>query len=82
MAESREYAPTDDVIDKILSMASETTGKPADLNSITGDKKPGRHKTGTLDAVAYQRTKLAKRLAKRALPGNSPAWFDPQLPVS
>tara|TARA_B100001167_G_scaffold182171_1_gene139779 strand:- start:378 stop:659 length:282 start_codon:yes stop_codon:yes gene_type:complete len=82
MAESREYAPTDDVIDKILSMASETTGKPADLNSITGDKKPGRHKTGTFDAVAYQRTKLAKRLAKRALPGNSPAWFDPQLPVS
>jgi hypothetical protein len=34
------------------------------------------------DAVAYQRAKQAKRLAKRTLPSDSPAWFDPQLPVS
>lgn len=82
MAERREYAPTDDVIDKIVRLASETTGKPADLSSITGDKKPGRHTTGTFDAVAFQRTKLAKHLAKQPLPGDSLAWFDHQLPVS
>jgi len=34
------------------------------------------------DAATYQRAKAAKRLAKRPLPGDSPAWFDPQLPVS
>ena len=82
MAERPEYAPTDDVLDKIVSMAVETTGKPADLNSITGDKEPQRHKAGTFNAVAFQRAKLAKRLAKPPLPGDSPAWFDPQLPVS
>jgi hypothetical protein len=32
--------------------------------------------------VAYQRAKAAKHLAKRPLPDDSPAWFDPQLPVS
>ena len=82
MAERPEYAPTDDVLDKIVSMAVETTGKPADLNSITGDKEPQRHKAGTFNAVAFQRAKLANRLAKPPLPGDSPAWFDPQLPVS
>ena len=83
MAESaRTRPPTDDVIDKIVSMASETIGKSADLNSITGDKKNGRHKAGMFDIVAYQRTKLANPFAKQPLPGDSPAWFDHQLPVS
>ena len=66
MAERLEYAPaagTVDTNEKILNLAAEITGKPADLNSITGDKEPQRHKAGTFNAVAFQRAKLAKRLA-------------------
>ena len=79
MAERPEYAPTDDVLDKIVSMAVETTGKPADLKTITGDKKPAGQKADTFDPAAYQQ---AKRLAKQPIPGGKPARFDPQIPVS
>ncbi|HJN82113.1 MAG: hypothetical protein QF749_11850 [Verrucomicrobiota bacterium] len=83
MEERREYAPTDDAIEKIVSLASEITGQPADAASITrGQKYRSRNRAGMFDAVAYQRAKQAKRLAKRTLPSDSPAWFDPQLPVS
>ena len=57
MAERLEYAPAADTVDtneKILNLAAEITGKPADLKTITGDKKPAgqkadpRRKTGTV----------------------------------
>ena len=48
MAERLEYAPAADTVDtneKILNPAAEITGKPADLKTITGDKKAGRAKS-------------------------------------
>ena len=77
-----EYAPAADTVDtneKILNLAAEITGKPADLKTITGDKKPAGQKADTFDPAAYQ---LAKRLAKQPIPGGKPARFDPQIPVS
>ena len=82
MAERLEYAPAADTVDtneKILNLAAEITGKPADLKTITGDKKPAGQKADTFDPAAYQR---AKRLAKQPNPGGKPARFDPQIPVS
>ena len=81
-AERPGYAPEADTIDtneKILNLAAEITGKPADLKTITGDKKPAGQKADTFDPAAYQR---AKRLANRPLAGGKPARFDPQLPLS
>tara|TARA_B110000263_G_C14832356_1_gene295900 strand:- start:61 stop:366 length:306 start_codon:yes stop_codon:yes gene_type:complete len=72
-------ADTVDTNEKILNPAAEITGKPADLNTITGDKKPAGQKDDTFDPAAYQR---AKRLAKQPIPGGKPARFDPQIPVS
>ena len=83
LAERRELAPTDDLVEKIARLASETTGRPADAASITrGQDRLTRDRSSVFDAAAYQRAKQAKRLAKRPLPADSPAWFDPQLPVS
>jgi len=83
MHEMHEFAPTDDVVEKIARLASETTGQPADAASITRSQdRRTRNRTGVFDAVAYQRAKAARRLAKQPLPDDSPAWFDPQLPVS
>ena len=82
MAQRLEYAPAADTVDtneKILNLAAEITGKPADLKTITGDKKPAGQKADTFDPAAYQR---AKRLAKRPPVGGKPARFDPQLPLS
>ena len=81
-AERPGYAPAADTVDtneKILSLAAEITGEPADLKTITGDKKPAGQKADTFNPAAYQR---AKRLAKRPLVGGKPARFDPQLPLS
>tara|TARA_Y100001960_G_C14725461_1_gene854622 strand:- start:356 stop:607 length:252 start_codon:yes stop_codon:yes gene_type:complete len=83
MREMHEFAPADDVVEKIARMASETTGRPADAASISqGQNRRTRNRPGVFDAAAYQRAKAANRQAKRPLPGDSPAWFDPQLPVS
>ena len=82
MAERLEYAPAADTVDtneKILNLAAEITGKPADLKTITGDKKPAGQKDDSFDPAAYQR---AKRLAKQPIPGGKPARFDPKIPVS
>jgi hypothetical protein len=82
MAERLEYAPAADTVDtneKILNLAAEITGKPADLKTITGDKKPAGQKDDSFDPAAYQR---AKRLAKQPVSGGNPARFDPQIPVS
>ncbi len=82
MAERLEYAPAADTVDtneKIVSLAADITGKPADLKSIAGNKKLAKHKAATFDPPAYQR---AKRLAKRPVSGGKPARFDPQIPVS
>ena len=82
MAQRLEYAPAADTVDtneKILNLAAEITGKPADLKTITGDKKPAGQKEDSFDPAAYQR---AKRLAKQPIPGGKPARFDPQIPVS
>ena len=82
MAQRLEYAPAADTVDineKILNLAAEITGKPADLKAITGDKKPAGQKDDSFDPAAYQR---AKRLAKQPIPGGKPARFDPQIPVS
>jgi hypothetical protein len=81
-AERPGYAPEADTIDtneKILNPAAEITGKPADLKTITGDKKPAGQKDDSFDPAAYQRV---KRLAKQPIPGGKPAGFDPQIPVS
>ncbi len=81
-AERPGYAPAADTVDtnkKILSLAAEITGEPADLKTITGDKKPARQKADKFDPAAYQR---AKRLAKQSIPHGKPARFDPQIPVS
>ena len=78
-----EFAPSDDVVEKIARLATETTGQSADAASITRSQdRRTRNRTGVFNATVYQRAKAAKRLAKRPLPDNSPAWFDPQLPVS
>ena len=83
MHEMHEFAPTDDVVEKIARLASETTGQPADAASITRSQDhQNRNRTGVFDAVAFQRAKATKRSTKRPLPDDSPAWFDPQLPVS
>ena len=83
MHEMHEFAPADDVVEKIARLASETTGRPADAASITRPQDPPtRNRTGVFNAAEYQRAKAANRLAKRPLSGDSPAWFDPQLPVS
>ena len=83
MHEMHEFAPADDVVEKIARLASETTGRPADAASISqGKNRRARNRPGVFDAAAYQRAKAAKCQAKRPLPGDSPAWFDPQLPVS
>ncbi|MEC9080865.1 MAG: hypothetical protein VYE44_03740 [Verrucomicrobiota bacterium] len=74
--------PTGDTIDKILSLASETTGRPADRDSIAASQKNQRQPLGIFNAAAFQRVKLAKRIAKSSVPDNSPAWFDPQLPIT
>jgi hypothetical protein len=82
MAERLEYGPAPDTVDtneKTLNPAAEITGKPADLKTITGNKKPAGQKDDTFDPAAYQR---AKRLAKQPIPGGKPARFDPQIPVS
>ena len=81
-AERPGYAPAADTVDtneKILSLAAEITGEPADLKTITGDKKPAGQKADKFDPAAYQR---AKRLAKQSIPHGKPARFDPQIPVS
>ncbi len=81
-AERPGYVPEADTIDtneKILSPAAEITAEPADLKTITGDKKPAEQKGDTFDPAAYQR---GKRLAKQPIPGGKPARFDPQIPVS
>ena len=78
-AERPGYAPAADTNEKILSLAAEITGEPADLKTITGDKKTAGQKADTFDPAAYQR---AKRLAKRPPVGGKPARFDPQLPLS
>ena len=72
-------ADTVDTNEKILNPAAKITGKPVDLKTITGDKKPAEQKGDTFDPAAYQR---AKRLAKQPIPGGKPARFDPQIPVS
>ena len=83
MHEMHEFAPADDVVEKIARLASETTGRPADAASISqGQKRRARKRPDVFNAAAYQRAKAAKCQAKRPLPGDSPAWFDPQLPVS
>ncbi|HJN90397.1 MAG TPA: hypothetical protein QGG93_08705 [Verrucomicrobiota bacterium] len=82
MAQMLELAPSTDAVDtvdKIVSLASEITGKPADLDTITGNKTPAKHKAKSFDPAAYQRT---KRLAKLPHTRSRPARFDPQLPVS
>jgi len=82
MAERLEYAPAADTVDtneKNPQTAAKITSKPADLKTITGDKKPAGQKDDTFDPAAYQR---AKRLAKQPIPGGKPARFDPQIPVS
>ena len=81
-AERPGYAPAADTVDtneKILSLAAEITGEPADLKTITGDKKPAGQKADTFDPAAYQR---AKRLTKQSIPRGKPARFEPQIPVS
>ena len=75
----RPAADTVDTNEKILNPAAKITGKPVDLKTITGDKKPAGQKGDTFDPAAYQR---AKRLAKQPIPGGKPARFDPQIPVS
>ena len=83
MREMHEFAPTDDIVEKIARLSTETTGRPADAASISrGQDRRAYNRPGVFDAAAYQRAKAAKRQAKRPLPGDSPAWFDPQLPVS
>ncbi|HJO09777.1 MAG TPA: hypothetical protein QGH16_07990 [Verrucomicrobiota bacterium] len=82
MAQMLDLAPSSDAVetvDKIVSLASEITGKPADLDTITGNKTLAKHKADTFDPAAYQR---AKRLAKRPHSRSRPTRFNPQLPVS
>ena len=82
IAERLEYTPPADTVDtndRILSLAAEITGKPADLKSIIGDKKPAKHKAGTFVPAAYQRAKL---LARRPVSGGNTVRFEPQIPVS
>ena len=78
MAEMLEHAPAADTVDtneKIVSLAADITGKPADLKSIAGNKKLAKHKADTFDPPAYQR-------AKRLVSSGKPARFDSQIPVS
>ena len=72
MAERLEYAPAADTVDtneKILNLAAEITGKPADLKTITGDKKPAGQKADTFDPAAYQLAKLGKAADPRRKTG-------------
>jgi len=81
MAESaRTRPPTGDVIDKIVSMASETIGKSADLNSITGDKKNRQAQGGHVRHSGVSADKTGQSLRQATAPRRQPGVVRPSTP--
>ena len=88
MDEHRQPSAVGDTISNIAALSSELSGESLDRNALIQAQKDKENEArakstpGIFEAVAYQRAKQAKRLAKRPLPAENVAWFDRQLPTS
>ena len=84
----RQPSAVGDTISNIAALSSELSGESLDRNALIQAQKDKENEAqakrtpGIFEAVAYQRAKQAKRLAKRPLPADNAAWFDRQIPTS